>query len=68
MNAPAGPPTVLWQLGDVPVVSRAAAGLLVLNMLPVVTLTIGSALLMWLVSLATAPPQPATLARYFQHA
>jgi SSS family solute:Na+ symporter len=65
---PAGPPAVLWQLGGVAVVSRAAAGLLVFDMLPVVTLTIGSALLMWLVSLATPAPRAATLARYFQGA
>jgi SSS family solute:Na+ symporter len=65
---PAGPPTVLWQLGEVRVVSRAAAGLLVFDMLPVVTLTVGSVLLMWLVSLATPAPRPATLARYFQGA
>ena len=62
---PAGPPTVLWTLGDVPVLSRAAAGLLVFNLLPVVPLTIGSALLMWLVSMATPAPGPRTLARYF---
>ena len=45
--------------------SRAAAGLLVFNLLPVVPLTIGSALLMWLVSMATPAPGPRTLARYF---
>ena len=63
---PAGPPTVLWAPSGVPVVSRAAAGLLVFNMLPVVTLTIGSALLMWLVSSLTPRPGDATLGRYFQ--
>ena len=63
--APAGPPTVLWTLGEVPVLSRAAAGLLVFNLLPVVPLTLGSALLMWLVSMATPAPGPRTLARYF---
>jgi solute:Na+ symporter, SSS family len=65
---PAGPPTVLWQLGDIAVVSRSAAGLLVFSLLPVVPLTIGSSLLMWLVSLATPAPRPSTLARYFQRA
>ena len=50
---------------SVPVLSRAAAGLLVFNLLPVVPLTIGSALLMWLVSMATPAPGPRTLARYF---
>jgi SSS family solute:Na+ symporter len=62
---PAGPPTVLWEIGGTAVVSRAAAGLLVLNLLPVVPLTLGSALLMWLVSMATPAPSPRTLARYF---
>ena len=63
--APAGPPTVLWAVGGVPVVVRAAAGLVVLNLLPVVPLTIVSALLMWVVSLATPTPAARTLARYF---
>jgi SSS family solute:Na+ symporter len=62
---PAGPPTVLWEIGGLAVASRAAAGLLVFNLLPVVPLTIGSALLMWLVSMATPAPGPRTLARYF---
>ena len=62
---PPGPPTVLWALGEVPVLSRAAAGLLVFNLLPVVPLTIGSVLLMWVVSMATPAPGPRTLARYF---
>jgi SSS family solute:Na+ symporter len=62
---PAGPPTVLWEIGGTAVVSRAAAGLLVLNLLPVVPLTLGSALLMWLVSVMTPAPSPRTLTRYF---
>ena len=63
---PAGPPTVLWELGGQAVVARAASGLVVLNLLPVVPLTLGSVLLMWLVSLATAQPGERTIARYFQ--
>jgi SSS family solute:Na+ symporter len=63
---PVGPPTVLWELGGRAVVTRAASGVAVLNLLPVVPLTVGSFLLMWLVSLATAKPGEATLARYFQ--
>jgi solute:Na+ symporter, SSS family len=62
---PAGPPTVLWAIGEVAVLSRAAPGLLVFNLLPVVPLTIGSVLLMGLVSLLTRPPGERTLARYF---
>ena len=46
-------------------VSRAATGLQVFSRLPVVPLTLGSALLMWLVSLATPAPSPRTLTRYF---
>jgi len=63
--APVGPPTVLWEVGGLAVASRAAAGLLVFNLLPVVPLTVGSVLLMWLVSIATPAPGPRTLARYF---
>jgi SSS family solute:Na+ symporter len=63
--APAGPPVVLWEVGGVAVVSRAAAGLAVLNLLPVVPLTLGSIILMWAVSLVTSAPGPRTLARYF---
>ena len=33
--------------------------------MPVVPMTLISALLMWIVSVATARPSPATLSRYF---
>jgi hypothetical protein len=56
---PAGPPTVLWGRARCRSCRGAAAGLLVFNLLPVVPLTIGSALLMWLVSMATPAPGPA---------
>ena len=62
---PAGPPTVLWQLGSLPVITRGAGGLTVLNLLPVVPLTLGSIFLMWLVSALTPKPSSATLAKYF---
>jgi SSS family solute:Na+ symporter len=62
---PSGAPTVLWAIGDVTVVARAVPGLLVFNLLPVVPLTIGSALLMTVVSVLTPPPGARTLARYF---
>ncbi len=62
---PAGPPTVLWEIGGLPVVTRGAAGLAVLNLLPVVPLTLGSAVLMWAVSLLTPGPSRETVARYF---
>jgi len=64
---PAGPPTVLWDVGGTAVVARAASGVVVLNLLPVVPLTLGSVLLMWGVSLMTARPGEGTIARYFQH-
>ena len=60
---PAGPPTVLWQLGSLPVITRGAGGLTVLNLLPVVPLTLGSIVLMWLVSALTPKPSSATLAK-----
>jgi SSS family solute:Na+ symporter len=65
--APAGPPTVLWDVGGLAVIARAASGVVVLNLLPVVPLTLGSVLLMWGVSLVTARPGEGTIARYFQH-
>jgi SSS family solute:Na+ symporter len=62
---PAGPPTVLWHVAGVDVVTRGAGGLAILNLLPVVPMTLVSALLMWIVSLATAKPSDETVARYF---
>jgi hypothetical protein len=48
-------------------VTRAASGTMVLGLLPVVPMTILSALLMLVVSRCTrrALPKPATLTRYF---
>jgi SSS family solute:Na+ symporter len=64
--APApGPPTVVWQVAGVEVLSRTAGGTAVLGFMPVVPMTIISALLMVSVSLLTSRPGPATLARYF---
>ncbi|HEY8548544.1 MAG TPA: sodium:solute symporter family protein [Vicinamibacterales bacterium] len=64
--APSGPPTVLWQVGDVPLIQRTATGLVIFNLLPVVPLTIGSVILMWVVSVLTPRPSEETLARYFR--
>jgi SSS family solute:Na+ symporter len=67
---PAPPPgqaiTVL-SFGDAPIVTRAAAGTLVWGMLPVVPVTIVSAVLMYVVSRLTpaARPDGRALARYF---
>ncbi len=64
---PAGAPISIASIGGVDVVTRAVSGTLVLGMLPVVPMTIVSALLMVVVSRLTAAARPseATLARYF---
>ena len=67
--APApGSEIVVWAVGDWGVVTRGAAGTFVLGLLPVVPMTVVSALLMIAVSLATkhfSRPSDQTLARYF---
>jgi SSS family solute:Na+ symporter len=57
----------VWSVGGVDVVTRSTAGALVLGFLPVVPMTIISALLMVVVSKATSGARPgeATIARYF---
>jgi SSS family solute:Na+ symporter len=65
---PAGAPIVLWSMGGTDIIVRGAAGVTVLGFLPVVPMTIVSALLMWAVSLATRKPAPETIARYFRTA
>jgi solute:Na+ symporter, SSS family len=67
---PAPPPGVavsILSLGGLDVISRAASGTTVLGVLPVVPMTIVSALLMVTVSLLTSNSRPshATLAKYF---
>lgn len=66
---PAPPPGVtvpVWSIGGLDVIARVAAGTTVLGFLPVVPMTLMSALLMFVVSRATATSVPgaATLARY----
>ena len=65
---PPGTAVALLSIGPIDVVTRAAAGMMVLGFLPVVPLTIVSALLMVVVSRLTAPARPtdATLAKYFR--
>lgn len=65
---PPGPGVTVWEIGGVPVVTRSVAGMLVCGLLPVVPMTVGSALLLALVSAATpgSRPHPATLAKYFE--
>jgi Na+/proline symporter len=63
-----GTSIVVWAVGDVLVVTRGAAGTFVMGMLPVVPMTLISAALMIVVSLATksfSKPGEATLKRYF---
>ncbi len=63
---PPGTAVTVWGVGGVDVVARIAAGTTVLGFLPVVPMTIISALLMFIVSRATAwsLPGAATLAKY----
>jgi SSS family solute:Na+ symporter len=70
-NVPAPPPgreVVAWSAGGVNIVSRVASGTAIFGLLPVVTATIGSAILMWAVSMVTPRPGDETIARYFQPA
>ena len=65
---PPGSAVVVWAAGDTAIITRGAAGTFVAGLLPVVPMTLISALLMVLVSLATknfSKPGAATLARYF---
>jgi SSS family solute:Na+ symporter len=69
-TVPAPPPgtaVAILNIGGTDVVTRAAAGMMVLGFLPVVPMVIVSALLMVIVSRLTgsARPSTATLARYF---
>jgi SSS family solute:Na+ symporter len=63
---PPGAAVTVWAVGGVDVITRITAGTTVLGLLPVVPMTIVSALLMFVVSRATAGslPTPATLAKY----
>jgi SSS family solute:Na+ symporter len=64
---PPGSAVSVLEIGGVDVVTRAAAGTMVLGFLPVVPMTLVSALLMVIVSRSTPGSRPgaATLARYF---
>ena len=64
---PPGPGVVVWSAFGADIITRAAQGALVLGFLPVVPMTIISALLMWSVSKMTASAIPTreTLRRYF---
>ena len=65
---PPGGSIAVWAIGDWEIVTRGATGTFVMGMLPVVPMTLISALLMVVVSLATkafARPSEAVLKRYF---
>jgi SSS family solute:Na+ symporter len=64
---PPGAAVSILSIGGIDVVTRAASGTTVLGLLPVVPMTIGSALLMVVVSRCTPGSRPGerTLARYF---
>jgi SSS family solute:Na+ symporter len=70
-NIPPPPPgtsVVVWAIGESAIVTRGATGTFVLGLLPVVPMTLMSALLMIVASLATrgfAKPTESTLRRYF---
>jgi solute:Na+ symporter, SSS family len=72
-NIPPPPPgvsTAVWSIGDLAIVTRGATGTFVLGLLPVVPMTLISAGLMIVASLATkgfAKPSESTLGRYFAH-
>jgi SSS family solute:Na+ symporter len=64
---PPGTEIAVWSPGGTPLVTRAAAGMMVAGLLPVVPMTVVSALVMVVVSALTpgARPGQGTLAKYF---
>jgi Na+/proline symporter len=65
---PPGSEIAVWSMGNQRIITRGAAGTFVLGMLPVVPMTLISAMLMIVVSLTTksfAKPGQTTLRRYF---
>ncbi len=64
--APApGGNTVIWASGATEILARTPGGTAVFGFMPVVPMVLVSALLMYVVSLATKKPAPSTIARYF---
>ncbi|HYG10371.1 MAG TPA: hypothetical protein VD835_10510, partial [Pyrinomonadaceae bacterium] len=67
--APAPGVTTVWAaIGGVEAVARTPGGTTVFGFMPVVPMVIGSALLMFVVSLVTRKPQAATIEKYFARA
>ena len=64
--APApGGNTIVWALGGTEVLTRTPGGTAVFKFMPVVPMVLVSALLMYVVSLATQKPSRTTIAKYF---
>ena len=63
-----GPPNVVWSAGGLELLARTPGGTSVLGFMPVVPMTLISALLMVVVSALTAKPSPGTIERYFPRA
>jgi SSS family solute:Na+ symporter len=63
--APVGPPVTVWRFAGLDVLARTANGTAVFGLMPVVPMTLLSALLMIVVSWLTSPPSAATVTRYF---
>jgi SSS family solute:Na+ symporter len=65
--APApGPPVVAWSVAGIEVLSRTAGGTAVFGLMPVVPMTVISAVLIVVVSCLTSRPSATTLQRYFR--
>jgi SSS family solute:Na+ symporter len=65
---PPGPPIVAWSIAGVEILSRTPGGTAVCGLMPVVPMTIISALLIVVVSWLTKKPSAATITRYFSEA
>jgi len=64
--APApGPPVVVWSIAGLDALSRTAGGTAIFGFMPVVPMTIISALLMVVISRMTSKPSRETINRYF---
>jgi SSS family solute:Na+ symporter len=64
--APApGPPVAMWSIAGIEVLARTPGGTAVFGLMPVVPMTVISAMLLVVVSLITAKPSEATVRRYF---
>ncbi|MBI3404819.1 MAG: hypothetical protein HY046_05120, partial [Acidobacteria bacterium] len=63
---PPGPGIAVWSIGETAVITRSFGGTAILGLMPVLPVTLISALLMIVVSAMTPKPSPTTVARYFE--